>query len=84
MNIHIFFLLTAMTGFLTISACSSNKLQDTGVGITNPASEFCIKGKNGRIKIVTDESGNQRGICHLPDGTVIDEWELFRKEGSKS
>lgn len=84
MNTHTLVLLTAITGTFAISACSSNKPQDTEVDIANPASEFCIKEKNGRIEIITDESGNQRGMCHLPDGTLIDEWELFRKEGGKS
>ena len=44
------------------------------------ASEYCVKEKGGRIEIVTDQSGTQKGICNLPDGTAVDEWELFRKD----
>ena len=44
------------------------------------ASEYCVKEKGGRIEIVTDQSGAQKGICHLPDGTAVDEWELFHKD----
>ncbi len=49
------------------------------IGMPNPASEFCIK-KGGKLKIERDEQGNQFGICHLPDGTVCEEWKFFKGE----
>lgn len=48
-------------------------------GMANPASEYCMNVKKGRIEIVTDAFGNQKCMCHLADGTTVDEWELFRK-----
>ena len=31
------------------------------------------------MEIVTDEAGNQSGICRLPDGSEVDEWEHYRQ-----
>ncbi|MGB6099457.1 MAG: DUF333 domain-containing protein [Comamonas sp.] len=45
--------------------------------IANPASEHCIK-QGGEFEIVRDVSGD-KGICHLPDGTAIEEWALLRR-----
>lgn len=46
--------------------------------IANPASEFCEE-QGGTVEIVTDDAGNESGICRLPDGTDIDEWEYYRQ-----
>lgn len=70
----------ALLGCIALSACSSADSPQSGAAIANPASEYCAKAKGGRVEIVTDESGAQKGMCHLPDGTVVDEWELFRKD----
>ncbi|HET7266784.1 MAG TPA: DUF333 domain-containing protein [Oleiagrimonas sp.] len=48
----------------------------------NPASEYCVK-QGGTLEIVKDHDGNERGMCHLPDGTVVDEWDLFRRDHDK-
>jgi putative hemolysin len=29
------------------------------------------------------EAGGEAGYCRLPDGRVVEEWELFRTEGPK-
>lgn len=50
--------------------------------MANPASKYCLS-QGGRLEIVRDASGNERGMCHLPDRTVIDEWALFRRDQSK-
>jgi putative hemolysin len=71
---------TGILGCLALSSCSSTEPQKNAAAISNPASEYCVKEKGGRIEIVTDQSGAQKGICHLPDGTAVDEWELFRKD----
>lgn len=52
---------------------------DVSAAMPNPASQYCVK-KGGELEIVKDASGNERGMCHLPDGTVIDEWKLFRRD----
>lgn len=43
----------------------------------NPASNYCV-GQGGRLEIRQHQDG-QVGYCHLPDGTVIEEWKLFRQ-----
>lgn len=51
------------------------------VGLANPASEYCIS-QGGTLEIVRDAAGD-RGMCHLPDGTVIEEWALFRRDNGQ-
>ena len=48
------------------------------VGMANPASVFCEQ-QGGRSEIRTDRNGNQYGVCHLPNGTIVEEWEYFRQ-----
>ncbi len=43
----------------------------------NPASAFCERqGCRSEIRNGTDDS--QYGVCVLPNGTAVDEWEYFR------
>ena len=44
--------------------------------IANPASVYCVQ-QGGRVEIVDTDKG-QIGICVLPDGRRIEEWEFFR------
>jgi len=44
--------------------------------IANPASVFCAK-SGGRSEIRNSPTG-QYGVCILPDGRVVDEWEYYR------
>ncbi|VVB98714.1 Uncharacterised protein [uncultured archaeon] len=46
-------------------------------GLANPASVNCID-NNGTLKIVSDENGNQVGMCTLPGGKVCEEWAYLR------
>ncbi|QDH24797.1 DUF333 domain-containing protein [Neokomagataea tanensis] len=46
------------------------------LGMANPASVYCEK-IGGTVQI-RNEKGGQVGYCHLPDGTVKEEWALFR------
>lgn len=46
--------------------------------LANPASVHCAE-KGGTVKIVTETAG-QVGYCHLPDGSVMEEWALFRRD----
>lgn len=64
-----------------LAGCSqqSQKVQEGQVGMANPASVHCEK-VGGKVEIEKDAQGNQKGICHLPDGTRVDEWELFRRD----
>lgn len=51
-------------------------------GIANPASEFCEE-QGGRVEMDRDGAGNERGMCVLPDGTRVDEWEYYREQGGE-
>nr|WP_321331589.1 DUF333 domain-containing protein [Alcaligenes faecalis] len=61
-----------------LSACANQPSTQPPVGIANPASAYCVE-KGGRLDIVNTPAG-QVGMCTLPDGTVIEEWELMRRD----
>jgi putative hemolysin len=42
----------------------------------NPASAYCAS-LGGRVEIRREAAG-EAGYCHLPDGRVVEEWQLFR------
>ncbi len=46
--------------------------------LPNPASVYCEE-QGGEVVIVTADDGSQSGICRLPDGTEVDEWEYYRE-----
>lgn len=48
------------------------------VGMANPASTYCVD-MGGSVSIQNTGSGDI-GICTLPDGSTIEEWELFRRD----
>lgn len=52
--------------------------QQKRIGMPNPASAYCVE-KGGRLEIRQSPDGDT-GYCHLPDGRVIEEWELFRAD----
>jgi predicted secreted protein/putative hemolysin len=51
-------------------------------GLANPASVNCGN-VGGTLKIMTDQSGGEYGMCNFPNGTSCEEWALFRGEGCK-
>lgn len=72
------------TVFLSISACSSTPNKDVSppkIGMPNPASQYCIE-QGGQLEIRNEENG-QVGYCKLPNGKVVEEWELFRANQPK-
>lgn len=63
------------------SACASeNTTTNRSIGLANPAAQYCEK-IGGKVEI-RNGPGGQAGYCHLPDGRVIDEWELYRSQQS--
>lgn len=64
---------------LAVTACQPAS-QQRAVGMANPASVNCER-IGGRLEI-RDGAGGQTGYCHLPDGNVVEEWDLYRS-GSK-
>lgn len=45
-------------------------------GIANPASVYCTD-QGGKLEM-REGPGGTSGYCHLPDGRVVEEWELYR------
>ena len=52
--------------------------QQKRIGTPNPASVYCVE-QGGRLEIREMADGDA-GYCHLPDGRVVEEWELFRSQ----
>jgi len=50
------------------------------VGIANPASENCVK-LGAQSTIITLPSGDQGGLCVFANGTMCEEWALYKGEG---
>jgi Putative hemolysin len=68
----------AIFGILLAAGCTTPAPAppERAIGLPNPASAYCVE-QGGRVEI-RDGAGGQVGYCHLPDGRVVEEWELFR------
>jgi len=62
---------------LFIAACAQPE-PPPRVGMANPASVYC-QSLGGKTLIRSNDKG-QYGICQLPDGKQIEEWELYRRD----
>ena len=64
------------------SACGSGDGGASGradvqrVGMANPASVYCAE-RGGTLEKRIEEGGEAH-YCNLPDGSVIEEWQLYR------
>ncbi|MBE1275433.1 DUF333 domain-containing protein [Enterovibrio baiacu] len=76
-----------MTGFLAMSlgalliGCSATEESTStapSLNMANPASVYCDS-VGGTSKTRKDEAGNAMSMCQLPDGTVVEEWALYRE-----
>lgn len=72
-----------MAASLAVTACSTPTpdpapVQAPTTGMANPASVYCEK-LGGKLVIEATAKG-QVGMCHLPDGSVQEEWALFRRD----
>ncbi|MGJ7524781.1 putative hemolysin [Variovorax sp. GB1P17] len=66
-------------GALLVTACAQPEPpKPPPVGMANPASVYC-KSLGGTTLMRSNDKG-QYGICQLPDGKQIEEWELFRRD----
>lgn len=61
-----------------MAGCTAPNHEPKAVGMPNPASAYCIE--IGGTLTIEETTQGQVGICTLPDGTRIDEWELFRRD----
>ena len=62
---------------LATCAAGPERLPGGVPNMANPASVYCEK-VGGKLEIRA-ETGGEAGYCHLPDGRVVEEWVLFRK-----
>ncbi|QOQ80555.1 MULTISPECIES: putative hemolysin [Comamonas] len=69
---------SAVFSALAISGCAQLQSAAPVIGMANPASVYCAQ-LGGKTRIEKTTAG-ERGICVLPNGTEIDEWELFRRD----
>lgn len=70
--------------FSGLSACSvtpSDRPNLPKIGMANPASAYCVD-RGGQLQIKTEANG-QVGYCKLPNGQVVEEWELFHSNQPK-
>ena len=65
----------ALSLALVLVALSATPL----LALANPASENCVK-LGGTVQIVTQTDGSQIGLCHLPNGYIVEEWSLMRMQ----
>ncbi|MFD2441483.1 DUF333 domain-containing protein [Paracoccus kondratievae] len=47
--------------------------------MANPASVYC-EGIGGRSMNHRSPDGSETGYCHLTNGEVVNEWDLFRAQ----
>ena len=67
-----------------LAACGGGKASKQAPGqwasMANPASKYCAE-LGGRLEIRKEQAG-EAGYCHLPDGSVLEEWQLHRGKNS--
>ncbi|TCK01774.1 putative hemolysin [Volucribacter psittacicida] len=69
---------------LILFACGNinqSETVPTMVGIANPASVYCEQ-QGGKSTISVNEEGSEYGLCILPNGKQVDEWDFYRQQQS--
>lgn len=61
-----------------LAGCAASPSANKPAALANPASTYCVE-QHGTVEIRKEAKG-EVGYCHLPDGRVIEEWELFRSK----
>ncbi|GEN25595.1 hypothetical protein HCU01_35440 [Halomonas cupida] len=71
---------TVLSAVLLAGCNASQEAQtnDTSIGMPNPAAVHC-ESKGGTHEIKKTDAG-ETGTCHLPDGTSVDAWQLYRDD----
>lgn len=65
---------------IALAGCASppaSQPSPAPIGMPNPASKYCTD-QGGRSEIRREAQGDV-GYCHLPDGRIVEEWQLFRE-----
>ncbi len=63
---------------VVLTGCNTMNNHEKPIGMANPASEFCVK-QGGKSEIKKNADGSEYGVCHLPNGQVVEEWAYFRQ-----
>ena len=63
-----------MSSLPFVAGCGT---QTPTTSLANPASEYCLS-LSGKLELLKEKAG-EKALCHLPNGTVIEEWELYRR-----
>lgn len=58
-------------------ACAVGVVPSAALAMANPASVFCGK-MSGKTVIAKLPSGDEIGLCYLPNKKIVEEWTLFR------
>lgn len=75
--------LSMMATCLVLAGCQTIKdynplKKEPKADASNPASVFCVE-RGGKSAINTAKDGSQYGVCQLPNGPTVEEWEFYRK-----
>lgn len=66
---------------LGLSAClvlpSDDPPRGKGTRMGNPASQYCVN-LGGTLEMREDDDGDRQVMCNLPDGSEVEQWELYR------
>jgi putative hemolysin len=73
---HIYPADLARTKEPALQGSSGSEEPGSALGISNPASEFCVN--SGGVLEIMDSQEGSIGYCTLPDGRRIEEWEFYR------
>ncbi|GIU36310.1 DUF333 domain-containing protein [Shewanella schlegeliana] len=77
MNKHLGVSVVLVVLLILIFGCSQQSM-NSGASMSNPASEYCVS-LGGDLAIKKGKEG-QIGVCRLPDGEIIEEWLLYRRD----
>ncbi|MPW44677.1 DUF333 domain-containing protein [Acinetobacter guerrae] len=65
---------------LVLPACTTSQPHTSQkIGMANPASQYCIE-QGGKLEMKKNANGDEYANCILPDGRVVEEWQLFRQD----
>ena len=70
--------ITAMSIILGACTTTNQTKGDVALTMSNPASEFCVK-QGGKSQTRKNQDGSEYGVCVLPNGQVVEEWDYFRQ-----
>ncbi|GIU13156.1 DUF333 domain-containing protein [Shewanella sp. MBTL60-007] len=77
MNKHLGVSAVLVVLLVLIFGCNQQS-SNSRANMSNPASDYCVS-LDGELAI-KEGKGGQIGVCKLPDGEIIEEWLLYRRD----